>query len=609
MNVKPIFKWGIFVVLALVLTTGLASADAAGTRALSSGFTYQGQLTSSAAPYTGSCDFQFKLYDAQAGGAQVGTTQNKTGVLLNEGYFTVVLDFGPTAFNGQARWLEINVRCPAGGGSYTVLAPRQALTAAPYAWFAQGAGSALLAETVPWDGILGVPPEVFQDTQYSAGSGLSLTGTTFSADTSYLQRRVTATCAAGSSIRVINADGTVTCQTDQDTQYSAGTGLTLTGSTFSADTSYLQRRVSSTCPAGSAIRVVNANGTVTCQSLSDGWGLTGNAGTDPATNYLGTSDNVALELRVNGLRALRLEPHANSPNLVGGRSNNSVTPGVHGAVIGGGGGPDPWAPNTITDHYGVIGGGYGNQAGNNNTDLEDAQYATVGGGSNNTASGFVSTVPGGIDNTAEGTYSLAAGTRAKAYEDGCFVWGDSTWADIECYVPNRWVARASGGVYFYTNATQSSGMYLSSGGNSWNAVSNRDLKDNFTPIDTSALLEALAQYPITTWNYKSQDDSILHIGMMADEFNSLIDGLGGEGEDFINTMDAVGVSLAAVQGLYAENQDLRARVDDLEARLDALEAGQTSGASAASLPLSWLMGLGLAAVAGVFFLRRPRGGA
>jgi len=65
--------------------------------------------------------------------------------------------------------------------------------------------------------------------------------------------------------------------------------------------------------------------------------LTGNAGTMPGTNYLGTSDGQALEIRVNGLRALRLEPNSNSPSLIGGYSGNSLTNGVYGAAIGGGG--------------------------------------------------------------------------------------------------------------------------------------------------------------------------------------------------------------------------------------------------------------------------------
>lgn len=52
----------------------------------------------------------------------------------------------------------------------------------------------------------------------TAGTGLSgggVSGTvTLSADTTYLQRRVSSTCSAGSSIREIAADGTVTCETD-----------------------------------------------------------------------------------------------------------------------------------------------------------------------------------------------------------------------------------------------------------------------------------------------------------------------------------------------------------------------------------------------------------
>src|SRR5947207_6075580 len=38
------------------------------------------------------------------------------------------------------------------------------------------------------------------------------------------------------------------------------------------------------------------------------WKLGGNAGTTPGTNFVGTSDNKALEFKVNSARALRLEP-------------------------------------------------------------------------------------------------------------------------------------------------------------------------------------------------------------------------------------------------------------------------------------------------------------
>ena len=71
-------------------------------------------------------------------------------------------------------------------------------------------------------------------TSVTAGTGLSGGGAsgdvTLSANTTYLQRRVGSTCAAGSSIRAIAADGSVTCETDNNsggdiTSVVAGTGL------------------------------------------------------------------------------------------------------------------------------------------------------------------------------------------------------------------------------------------------------------------------------------------------------------------------------------------------------------------------------------------------
>ncbi len=74
-------------------------------------------------------------------------------------------------------------------------------------------------------------------TTYSAGTGMSLSGTTFSVNTGVIQARVNGTCNAGSSIRAIASNGTVTCEPDTDTDtnttYSAGTGMTLSGTTFS----------------------------------------------------------------------------------------------------------------------------------------------------------------------------------------------------------------------------------------------------------------------------------------------------------------------------------------------------------------------------------------
>jgi hypothetical protein len=96
-------------------------------------FTYQGQLKKDGNPVNGNCDFVFSLWNAESGGTQIGSNLDRTNVPVINGLFTIQLDFGTGAFQGEARWLRIRVRCPAGSGDYAVLEPRQPLTPAPYA--------------------------------------------------------------------------------------------------------------------------------------------------------------------------------------------------------------------------------------------------------------------------------------------------------------------------------------------------------------------------------------------------------------------------------------------------------------------------------------------
>ena len=110
---------GIFILLALLMSALMVTAQGPqpqGTQAaLGPGFTYQGQLKNGAAPYSGSCNLQFSLWDAQSSGTHIGSTQTIPGVPVNNGLFTVLVNsagqFGASAFNGQERWLQVEVQC------------------------------------------------------------------------------------------------------------------------------------------------------------------------------------------------------------------------------------------------------------------------------------------------------------------------------------------------------------------------------------------------------------------------------------------------------------------------------------------------------------------
>ncbi len=240
---------------------------------------------------------------------------------------------------------------------------------------------------------------------------------------------------------------------------------------------------------------------------------------------------------------------------VAGGTRNSA--GGFSSVIGGGAG------NTTAADQATISGGLGNQA--------TAPYSTVSGGHGNIASGAYASIPGGLLNTASGEFSLASGHRAQveAEHSGVFIFADSNDFEFASSVSDEFAVRATGGVRFVSGINQKgipvSGVRLPAGSGSWATLSDRHAKENISPIDTDQILAAVAKLPIATWNYSSQDTTILHIGPMAQDFYTSF-GL-GEDDKHINTVDADGVSLAAIQGVYALVQEQEAKIDRLQAQI------------------------------------------
>ena len=95
------------------------------------------------------CDMVFRLFDQQIGGTQISSSITKT-VSIVDGLFTVNLDFGADAFDGDRRWLKISVDCEQ-DGTYTPLG-RKVLTPAPYALYAVKSGGPQNVVTVAQSG-------------------------------------------------------------------------------------------------------------------------------------------------------------------------------------------------------------------------------------------------------------------------------------------------------------------------------------------------------------------------------------------------------------------------------------------------------------------------
>lgn len=233
--------------------------DAFGLTAQGTAFTYQGELRQNNTAVNASVDMVFALFDSASEGSPVGpalsfTAGTANAVQVQNGIFTVALDFGPLAFNtpvSEERYLEVTV-------NGNVLAPRTKIESAPYA---------LQARTAEF---------AYSVSNASIGAA--------QINTSAVQVRVTGSCNPDQKVLAVNANGTVVCDADATggagTVVSVDSGAGLTGGPINSsgtlsianggvglaqiNTAEVQARISGMCAIGEYVRGINVDGGLVC---------------------------------------------------------------------------------------------------------------------------------------------------------------------------------------------------------------------------------------------------------------------------------------------------------------------------------------------------------
>ncbi len=269
---------------------------------------------------------------------------------------------------------------------------------------------------------------------------------------------------------------------------------------------------------------------------------------------------------------------------IAGGQQNSIHNGTGGAIVGG-------YTNIVTGSYGFAGGGVENTAsgqeaavaggevnvasgaysavGGGYNDKSAGEFGAVGGGESNQAPGQYAAVPGGQANAARGEGSFAAGMGSNAADNGDFVWSDvsSGATAITVTGDNEFLARARGGVTFYSSANLASGVKLAPGSGTWSSLSDRNAKTGILPVSDDDILARVAVLPISEWSY-STERGVRHVGPMAQDFYAAFDV--GEDNRHITSIDEDGVALAAIKALDARDQRKDAEIRSLQRQITAL---------------------------------------
>lgn len=191
--------------------------------------------------------------------------------------------------------------------------------------------------------------------------------------------------------------------------------------------------------------------------------------------------------------------------------------------------------------------------------------STISGGLSNVATGMFSAVGGGFANLSAGAFSFTVGRGAQnvnAAHGGVFLFADSSIVPpFNSEFADEFAVRASGGVRLRTSANLSTGCNLPAGSGVFSCTSDANAKSGFASVDPDAVLKSVAAMPISFWVYKTDESAARHMGPTAQDFRAAFN-LGTDDRS-IGHIDADGVALAAIQGLYRKLQEQERAITQL----------------------------------------------
>lgn len=596
----------------------LTIAFALTTFAQSTSFSYQGRLTDGAASANGSYLFTFRLYDAAGSGSQVGATLTDIPVTVTGGIFSLDLDFGPSAFTGGERYLEVSVRKTANDAP-VALTPRQKVGSAPYATRASVANTA--------DSFTGT---LAGDVSGSQGATVvNKVGGQSAADIAVGVQAANNATAANTADRIVKRDGAGKVSVgsvtfgDGTTLSSANVQATVTGNAVvnAINDAGTTAKISDDKLAGSFLKFVpgaeqlsvgDANGTAPMINLRGGSTCcSGPGGHTPAFfkvfqngSFLATG-NLGIGTSPMEGRGYRTSWHTYKGAFRSGYADNewddvnvgffswaggsnSTASGLYALAFGdtnqaestssivfgsgnqvkGAAGFSAGAGNRVCDTYGVA---LGNKAISGGPILADGKCDPDSFNLRGLAAVAI-----GYNVTANQDHTTAMGKFASNNGfSGTFVWSDgSATATADTFrntANNEFAARATGGFRFRTNLAGTTGCNLPAGSGVFNCTSSKFTKENFAPAGD--VLNKLRNIPVTSWNYVSEGQKVRHLGPMAEDFFAQF-GL-GTGNTSIGVQDLAGVSIAAVKELDEQLQEKQAEIEKLQGEIKTLRSNQT----------------------------------